>query len=75
MVGAAQRETVEAASAMQMGSSREDSGLKKTAAMRSALESIQLLARDTGTQIEHIACSSTQQVGTIREITESLNQI
>ncbi len=75
MVGSIQRETAEAVSAMRMGSSKVESGLKKTAAMSVALESIQLLARDTGTQIEHISCSSTQQVAAIQEITESLNRI
>ncbi len=75
MIGSIQRETADAVSAMQRGSSNVESGLEKTAAMSGALQSIERLAHDTGTQIEHIATSSTQQVAVIQEITENLNRI
>lgn len=75
MVGSIQRETTETVSAMQVGSSQVEQGLKKTAAMSDALKSIQQFAKDTGAQIEHIASSSTQQAASVEDITGNLKQI
>jgi methyl-accepting chemotaxis protein len=75
MVRSIQRETAETVTAMRAGSIQVERGLTKTATMRGALASIQQLAHDTGAQIQQIACSSTQQVATIQEISSNLTQI
>jgi methyl-accepting chemotaxis protein len=75
MINSIQNETAEAVTAMHQGSIQVEGGMKKTAAMGESLQAIQLLAKDSGAQVEQIASSTTQQVATIEEITKNLSQI
>ena len=75
MIRSIQHETVETVEAMQMGSSQVEGGLRKTAAMGDALQSIQQLAKDAGFQVSQIASATTEQVSAIEETTMSLSRI
>ncbi|WP_420238495.1 methyl-accepting chemotaxis protein [Telmatobacter bradus] len=75
MIENIQTETVETVEAMQMGSSKVESGVKKTAEMGQALNSIQELSQQSGNQAHQIATASSQQDSAIHEIAGNVNQL
>ena len=75
MIENIQTETVETVEAMHMGSTKVETGVKKTAEMGEALGSIQALSQQSGNQANQIATASSQQDSAIREIAGNVNQL
>ena len=75
MIENIQNETIETVSAMHEGSTKVEDGMSKTTAMGEALNSIQQLSEQSGSQARQIATSSSQQDAAIKEISGNVNQL
>lgn len=75
MIESIQVETKSSVQAMQLGNREVESGVKKTSALRPALEEIIKMSEGVGDMIAQIATATTQQSGATEQINANVNQI